>query len=273
MSNKALQLWQERLDQLEQELAIASNAAQRFELTKQIEQCQQKIQQLEAPPRPEEPLSQDQPKANDKRKWSVTIKVGLVSTLALAGVSIGMLWNRTSPPEVPPCSLTEECLFKIFPQVSNGNEEIWSYSEDKSSNPNYKPPTYKYVSNDRDCGGSPSSPVLKLQYEFPDKKQGYSTGWRVSWDDGFDVSKFSTLKFEIKSASGSGKFGVGLKDIKEGKSAKDYQKVASSKWKKISIPLSQIDNNVEKSKITKIYIAFLSQDGSGTICIDNIQLH
>ncbi|MBD2016517.1 hypothetical protein H6F96_21410 [Microcoleus sp. FACHB-53] len=98
-------------------------------------------------------------------------------------------------------------------------------------------------------------------------------GWTVYWDNdnGFDISKFSTLDFEIKSASGSGKFEVGLIDISN-KKPPDYSAVASSDWKKISIPLSHFENKIEKSKIEKIYIAFLSKYGSGTICIDKIQL-
>lgn len=223
------------------------------------------------PPKPEDPPSKDQPKPNDKRKWPVTIGAGIVSTLALALVVSGMISrNRNSQPKVPPCSSTED-LCKIFPQVSDGKEETWSYDPDTRSNPKYKRPTYNYVTNDRECGGS-SSPVLKLQYEFPDKKPGHSSGWTIRWDNGFDVSKFSTLDFEIKSASGSGNFGVGMVDIDDKKSKEDKPDVAPRDWKKISIPLSQIESNLEKSKIRKIYIAFLSQDGSGTICIDKIEL-
>ncbi len=42
----ALQLWQEKLDHLEQELAIASNAVQKFELKKQIQECKEAIDRL-----------------------------------------------------------------------------------------------------------------------------------------------------------------------------------------------------------------------------------
>jgi hypothetical protein len=42
----ALQLWQEKLAHLEQELAIASNAVQKFELKKHIQECKEAIDRL-----------------------------------------------------------------------------------------------------------------------------------------------------------------------------------------------------------------------------------
>ncbi len=220
------------------------------------------------PPKPEDPPSKDQPKPDDKRKKALLVTGGGIVTILALVVIGGIYWQLQ--PKVPPCYSTKD-LCKIFPQVSNGKEEPWSYDRDTRSNSKYKPPTVEYVSNDRECGGS-SSPVLKLQYEFPDKKPRHSSGWTIRWDNGFDVSKFSTLNFEIKSASGSGNFGVGMVDIDDKKSKADQRDVAPRDWKRISIPLSQIESNLEKSKIWKIYIAFLSEDGSGTICIDKIEL-
>lgn len=45
-SNPALKIWLEKLDYLQQQEAIASNPAIKFELQKQIEECQQKIREL-----------------------------------------------------------------------------------------------------------------------------------------------------------------------------------------------------------------------------------
>lgn len=42
----ALETWRERLEFFQQQLAIASDHGQKFELQKQIEECQQKIQEL-----------------------------------------------------------------------------------------------------------------------------------------------------------------------------------------------------------------------------------
>lgn len=46
-SNPAVKTWQERLAYLQQQEAITANPAVKFELSKQIEECQQKIKELE----------------------------------------------------------------------------------------------------------------------------------------------------------------------------------------------------------------------------------
>ena len=47
-SQSALEIWQERLESFQKELAITANPTMKFELRKQIEECQQKIRELAA---------------------------------------------------------------------------------------------------------------------------------------------------------------------------------------------------------------------------------
>ena len=48
MSNNALDKWRQKLNHLQTEKAIAANAAQKFELNEQIQECEKEIQKLEA---------------------------------------------------------------------------------------------------------------------------------------------------------------------------------------------------------------------------------
>jgi hypothetical protein len=221
-------------------------------------------------PKPEVQPSKYQPTLIDKRKKSLLVTGGGIFT-TLAVVSSGIYLKLQS--KVPKCSSTED-LCKIFPQKGDGKEYRWF--NDEQNYPTYKPPIAAYVSNDRECGGS-SSPVLKLQYEFPDQKQPHS-GWAVDWHDkNFDISKFSTLDFHIKRVSGNGKIQFGLKDENgKGDNSKVDKELKYNEWETISIPLSKFEEKIDKSKIWNINIDFLNPNfsgtSSGTICIDKIRL-
>lgn len=46
VNNEVIELWREKLAYFQQQEAIASDAAQKFQLKKQIQECQQKITEL-----------------------------------------------------------------------------------------------------------------------------------------------------------------------------------------------------------------------------------
>ncbi|MGL5796508.1 MAG: hypothetical protein ACRC06_19305, partial [Waterburya sp.] len=126
----------------------------------------------------------------------------------------------------------------------------------------YKQPTEKYVSDDKDCGVS-NSPVLKLEYEFHEN-QAHS-GWSVGWHYKLDISKFSTLSFRVKSVSGNEKFEVGMETFK-------VEVVASSDWQEKRISLREFGDEITTNGTQNINFGFLRENGSGTICIDKIEL-
>lgn len=82
------------------------------------------------------------------------------------------------------------------------------------------------------------------------------------------------MELRIKSGSENKelKFEVGLVDRKGNGDENKITYVAPNDWQPISIPLKKFDNKIKKSEIEYIKIGFLREHGSGTICIDKIEL-
>lgn len=55
----ALEIWKEKLKEFQKQEAIASNVAEKFQIRKQIEECKQKIQELEEQDEPKNTIIQN----------------------------------------------------------------------------------------------------------------------------------------------------------------------------------------------------------------------
>lgn len=165
----------------------------------------------------------------------------------------------TSTPTGPP-------LLDIFSQAVDG--EAFPFSDTPDS-------LTTEIIEDADCRHA-GQYGLRLTYDYTGGGNG---GWGVHWakapEGHFDASQFTALTFWVKGTARSG-FRIGLKDTspKEfGVASPNYVVVSTSTWRPVSIPLNKFVDGKESVNIASlenINFGFNRDNGSGSICIDDI---
>ncbi|HCK82725.1 MAG TPA: hypothetical protein DIC59_14835 [Candidatus Competibacteraceae bacterium] len=164
-------------------------------------------------------------------------------------------------------------LAELFPQANGGAQFSWS-------NPDYSVKT----GFDSECAKPELTNVfgffgaasgLRLQYGvIPTMRDG---GWGVHWDSTaakhFDASGFDYFSFWVRGSSGDEVFAIGMKDA----DAKET-KIDSKEWivtnalkngVEVIVPLTEF-KGVNKGLLNNISISFNANQGSGSLCIDNL---
>ncbi len=139
------------------------------------------------------------------------------------------------------------------------------------------PCTIEPVYNDK---SSPHEGAYSLKINYDTKKTG-GGAW-ITYPGSIDTSKYKWLQFWVKGEKGGETFAVEIKDAKEAKSKlniKDYLDSTTTRWQKVSIPMSDFastgEGNPDMSQIIAVALVWweeLSLPVSGTVYVDKIML-
>jgi hypothetical protein len=158
-------------------------------------------------------------------------------------------------------------LYAVFPQAGDAEAEAFRYENGGGL-------VDAQLPDDPSCH-RPSRPLgLRLEWRMSGEQSG---GWGVAWDQteagSFDASDFARLSLTVRGAAGGETFEIAIKDTAnverrvESVAAGD---VSANEWQRLSVPLTAFAP-VETSSLENLSIGFSQPDGSGEVCIDEIE--